>query len=119
MTLPQRYLSKKGGRWRPLRVMDVAVLLYHVWRGAQEPEVGFEDAGNTLDGLTKSLNKKVFVPPGLLESCLWSCNLLDERGQFWHPRGLTFEQFASSVLGRDRFNRTYNWIETAEERKSK
>lgn len=109
--LPQGYLAKKGGQWRPVRLLDIAVLLYAVYQGAADEDVGFEDAQETLDTLTRKLNKKIFMEPAVLESALWSCNLLNEKGKFIHPRGLSFEQFLKDVLGRDKFNRVYNVIE--------
>jgi len=114
LKLPRGYLSKKHGRWRPLRLLDVAVLLFNVHKGATDAEVGFEDCRETLDTFTRKLNKYMFVDPMLLESALWSCNLLDEHGRFWHPQGLTFEEFLKKVVRRGKFNRTYNVIENEE-----
>ncbi len=110
--LPQGYLSKQGGQWREVRLLDLAVLLLHVHMGAKEEQVGFEDAQESIDTLTRKLNKKVFIDPALLESCLWSCNLMDEANKWWHPRDRTFDEFVRDVLGSSgEFNKIYNIIE--------
>jgi hypothetical protein len=106
----QGILSRKGRRWKALRVLDISVLLYHVYQGLKNPEVGFEDAEETLNSLSKRLNYKFLVDPKILESCLWSCNLLNEQGKWWHPKDRTFDEFLKDVLGEDSFNKTYNCI---------
>lgn len=105
------YLRKKGGQWRSVRLMDLVVLLYHVHKGANMDEVGFEDALETIDSLTRRLNQRVLIDPNLLESALWSCNMLDEREQFWHPKNKNFDDFVRELLGRDGFDKTYNLIQ--------
>jgi hypothetical protein len=105
------YLAKTGGQWRPVLLLDLAVLLYAVHQGASDDLVGFEDARETLESLTKRLSKRVLVDPNLIESSLWSANLLDELGRFKHPNGLSFEEFAQRIVGRGKFNRRYNVIE--------
>lgn len=115
-TLPRGFLQKKDGQWRMMRLLDVVTLLYNVHRGAQTDEVGFEDAMNTLEAVTRRLNKKTLVDPQVLESCLWSCNLLNERGQFWHPRGYTFDQFLKDILQGDEFDKDYNLIKKREKK---
>ncbi len=106
------YLEKRGGQLRNVSAMALAVLIYHVFRGAEIEEVGFEDAQETLDTFYRKANRFTLIDPALVESALWSCNLMDERGQFWHPRGRTFDQFLKEVLGdKDGFNKVYNLIE--------
>jgi hypothetical protein len=109
--LPPNYLAKPGGKWREVRLLDIAVMLLHVHLGAKEEHVGFEDARETIDTLTRKLNKKVLVDPVLLESCLWSCNLMNEAGKWWHPRDNNFDEFLKDVLGAAKFNKVYNVIE--------
>lgn len=116
IVLPANYLSKKGGQWRSVSLLQIAVLLYHVHRGAQDDQVGFEDAQESLNSLTLKLNKTVMCDPALLESALWSANLMDEQGKWWHPQGTTFDEFCVRLLGhKAKFNRTYNVIETEKE----
>jgi hypothetical protein len=105
------FLSKKGGAWRPVRLMDIVTLLHCVWAAKQHPDVGFEDASRTIEQMTRMLNKRILVDPSLLESTLWSCNLLDERGEFWDVRGRSFSTFLRELLGNERkFDRRYNVI---------
>ena len=94
-------------------LLDVATLLVHVRWGAQDDEVGFEDADRTLDQMTRTLNKKtVSLRKEVLESALWSCNLLNEKGQFWSPLDETFQEFINRLLKPhgSEFDEFYNWI---------
>lgn len=113
-TLPRNYLSKKGGRWRQVRLSELAVLLYNVAKADQDPEVGYEDAQRTLANLMTRLSKKVMVDPALLESCLWSSNLLNEQGKWSHPTGRSFDEWVRELAGGDKFNKVYNLIERDE-----
>jgi hypothetical protein len=102
--------------------LDVAILMFHVQKGARHPEVGFEDSERTLKELTDLVTKKrrVTVQQGPLESALWSANLLDEAGSFWHPEGLTFRDWVRTILRSGtvqgaHFDRVYNRILKDEE----
>jgi hypothetical protein len=109
--IPPNFLSKKGGQWRKVTLLDLVTLLHNLRAGAEHPEVGFEDAQQTLASLTGKLNKTLLLDPALIESCLWSANLLDERGEFWDAKGRTFEEYVRSLVGPDKFSRPYNLIE--------
>lgn len=99
-----------------LTLLELTVLLYHMHRGAQlEDKVGFEDCEHTLQSLTKLLSpKRTVVPKAALESALWSCNLMDEIGEWWSPDGRTFDQFLSDLQRyrqpdeRVEFDKVYN-----------
>jgi hypothetical protein len=108
MSIGRGYLAKKDGQWLMVSLVDIVALLDNIYRGAQHAEVGFEDASRTLDAITHELNKKVFIDPSVVESALWSCNLMDEQGKFWHPRGLSFEQFLKKLVPFRAFCRKYN-----------
>ena len=94
---------------------DITVLLFHVTKGAVTSSVGFEDANRTLNDIVRVLNKQVYIDKGLVESSLWSCNLMSEEGQFWHPAGKSFDEFVKDLLGTEKFNKTYNVIEGSNE----
>lgn len=74
----------------------VLVLLENISRGAAHSKVGFEDADRTRGELERALRGRA-VEVGAVESALWSCCLLDEEGEFYHPR-LTFDQFLGELL---------------------
>ena len=110
--LPPKFLNSD---WRKLNLLDIAVLLYHVHKGASDDNVGFEDARNTLDSLSKQLcRKKVYVSTAALESALWSCNLLDELGRFDDIRGRSFDEFLHDLIPGEKFDRFYNTIDNKE-----
>lgn len=95
--------------YKTIKMLDLAILLYHVHKGAQDQEIGFEDAQESLDSLTAKLNKSIDVPRVALESALWSVNLMDEQGKYWHPLGLSFDEYAKRLVGN--YNRFYCTIE--------
>ena len=97
---------------RKISLHDALVLIYHIHQGADDTGIGFVDADNTRTSLTTALDRASWVALSDLESALWSCNLMNEKGKFWHPKGYTFDQFSRQVLkGRERFNKKYNWVE--------
>lgn len=94
-----------------ISVYNLMILLHNVYKGSVTRGVGFEDANNTLKMFTNKVNDRLNIPKELIESALWSCNLLNEKKKFWHPSGYSFDHFASLTLnGRD-FNKQYNWAE--------
>jgi hypothetical protein len=97
-----------------LNLFDLLVLLHNVLEGAQDSEVGYEDAEYTLKQLVKKLSRRTYpVRRATLESALWSCNLMDEAGTFWHPEGMSFDDYCKKSL-RDRlgvrFDKCYNLL---------
>lgn len=102
-----RYIRKQ----RPLRTLDLAILLNNVFMAASDPEIGFEDANETLDSLVRKMNHEIQMDLSLLEAALWSCNMLKEKDKFWHPRGLTFRQFVKELFPNERFSEIYHMLE--------
>jgi hypothetical protein len=76
---------------------QVAVLLDHVFRGAAHPDVGYADANRTMGELHRALVNRRSVQLEVIESALWSCNLLNDLGAFVHPDGLSFEEFVKKL----------------------
>lgn len=111
MTIKPGYLSKKGGRWRPVRLLDIAIMLLNSYKASNEPEIGYQDPIETLDSLSRRLNQKTMVDPRQIESMLWACNMLNEEGKFVHPSGMTFTDFIAKVAPGSEFNLDYNTIE--------
>lgn len=99
----------KSNTHRAIKLIDLAILLYHVHKGAEDQEIGFEDARESLESLTTQLNKTVYIKEAHIESALWSANLMDEKRTFWHPK-LDFNSWVKSIVGTDGFNRFYNLI---------
>lgn len=100
------------GKKQPVKVrlFDLTILLANTLKGAEDSDVGFEDANQTLMDLVGHLNYPVVIEKADLESMLSSCNFLSEKDSFWHPKGLFFDSFAKSLtIGKD-FNFTTNLI---------
>lgn len=96
---------------RNVTVLDLVVLLGNVFRGLADNTVGYEDTKLPLDTLVRHLNRRVKVWLRDLEPALWACNLLDEKGDFWHPKGVTFDRWISTMLPYDKFDKLYNLVE--------
>lgn len=92
---------------------ELAILLGNVVMAAQNPDIGFEDTEMLLDRFLQILDKFTKVKDAHLERCLWACNLLDEKGLFWHPSGKSFDEFVSEVIQDGTFNKQYNLIKKA------
>ncbi len=95
-------------KFKEVRLLDLAILLYNVHRAAEEAEVGFYHASESLDSLTKLLDKKAIVRIEDIEAALWSSNLLDEQGKFWHPQ-LKFKDWVRNLVGK--YNQFYCIVE--------
>lgn len=111
MTIPNRIERNYA-----ITGLDAVVLLIHVLQGAKHPAVGFEDIDRTIMQLREQLDCVINVPESVLESALWSANLMDEAEAFWHPDGIKFEEFIS-YLTRDKaeFDRFYNMLKPKQE----
>lgn len=105
------YLSKKGGKWRPVRLLDLAVLLYNTYKANEIPEIGFQDTTETIDDITRRLNQKILVDPRHIEAMMWACNMLYEENKFVHPAGMDFMDFIKRVVPTGEFDLKFNTID--------
>lgn len=101
----------KSKKWHKARLFDLMVLIANVWMANEDQNIGFEDADQTINELTQKMNYEVWTKMEDIESALWACNLLDEKGKFWHPRKYGFEEFVKVLLGHRTFNRVYNLVD--------
>jgi hypothetical protein len=83
-------------------LLDTAVLVHGVVKGAGTAEVGYEDANTKLADMRAELNKVIWLDDEDVESALYSCRLLAEHGEWSHPDGLSFEAFAAKLAGKGR-----------------
>lgn len=110
-SLPIGYLRKPGGKWRYIRLLDLAILLYNLQVAYDDPDIGFEDADETYQGMLKILNKWVLCNPIKIESALWASNMVNDKEKFVHPKGYTFDEFVADMLrGRADFDKFYNTV---------
>ncbi len=83
-----------------LSLLDITTLLYNVYRGAQTPEVGYEDCEITMKEMVKDFGgrtTKAQIPRRTLESALWSCAQMNDINQFWSPKGESFKQLVERI----------------------
>lgn len=85
---------------------ELVVLLYHLML--------FEDLGadETKEELIKAVPEYlVRVDKRFLEAAFYASNMMDEDGKFWHPLGITFDEFTERTLQhRGTFDKYYNLI---------
>ncbi len=94
-----------------LSLREAMILLCNIYRAKQDAEIGFEHAVKTIEELCAPLEAhKVELTVTDIESALWSCQLLDEKGEFWHPFGRSFDEFLKDI-SEEKFNKFYCWFE--------
>lgn len=94
-----------------LNSLDLATLLYCFIKYVNEED--YEGAGRTYENTIKSmLNQSgLRVEQPDVENALHAANMLNSKGKFSHPEGLTFEAFVSRIVGdKYDFDPDYNWI---------
>lgn len=103
---------RRDGKQIQIKMSDLLVLMYHLQMGASLPAVGFEDADNTINFIMKELQRSASFNIHLIESALWSCNLMDELGYFWHPENRSFNSFLKRMLINKnyKFDKMYNLL---------
>lgn len=75
-----------------------SILVRDVLDGAVSPHVGFEDAERTYSQSLRRLRESRRIPMALLESALWSSNLLNECGEWVHPDHEPFNEWIDSIF---------------------
>lgn len=96
-----------------LKTSELVVLLYNLSVGNTMRDVGFEDAENELLDVIRGLDKPVHVNRKLVESALWSSNIMDENKLFWNPLRTSFKNFVNKIatFNKLKFNHRYNFFE--------
>jgi len=87
--------------------LDITILLLHLYRLYEKD--GNMDAINSVEEIEKRMKFSIRLPLSIVESCLYSCNMLSEQGEFWHPR-MNCESFLAKVCKGRKYNRTYHYI---------
>jgi hypothetical protein len=107
------YLNDSHGTAnRKIYIFDLAVLVFNLIVAARDSNIGYEDPDRTVDRLEKVVNKLASIKQHDLECLLYSSNLLDEKGKFFHPKKTKFKTFVQSILDKnERFDYEYNVIE--------
>lgn len=97
-------------RLRYATLGQLAVLLWHLYRCANDPDIGYLDANVSLEDLIKKrLNKRVVVSKRDMEAMLWAANMADQHGFFWSPDNKKFTEFIQPLLySNEAFDRTWN-----------
>ena len=95
-----------------MRLFDVALLLYHMHRAEADPRLSNRDADESVHAVSQRLNIPKRVQVAAIEKALWAANMLDEMGEWWHPRGWSFDRFIDEAVPKDYiFDKRYNTLE--------
>lgn len=91
--------------------LQATVLLYHLFKCTDAKL----DANYTQEQIGVILKQaRIKLPRGMLESCLYACNRMNEEEDFWHPYGQNMDSFIGGLLPKGEiFHKYYNWIEHA------
>jgi len=93
-------------------VADLAALVECLAKGKANNAVGFEDAVRTYNQVLNILNVKVAVDQEVVESALWSANLLNDIGMFTHPLSVDFNQMIQRITPEGfKFDSEFNLME--------
>lgn len=96
---------------KEVSLLDLATLSFNIERAALNPQIGFEDYDKTKKELLRGLERHTEISTRDLESALWSCNLLNEKGLFFSPTALTFQEFVKGFLDPgEMFDERYNYF---------
>lgn len=104
-----------------ITLMEMCVLLVNILKCLEtERDIGWNHATKTFSDFYKVLSVRRWVSITTLESCLYCCNLLDERGKFWYPKNeVRFNRFLEKVSPQKmKFNKRYNYFEPIKEEKN-
>lgn len=104
-------MPRAPGLTAPVSLYDVAVLFANLHKAIHDPLVGFEDADRTLTEMELALRRYVPMRIDVIESALWAANLLNEKGDFFHPRGYAFDEFLAKLLPDRSFDKVFNTVE--------
>jgi hypothetical protein len=104
-----------------VKPFDIAVMMWHLQLAAKDPDIGHNDADFDLKTLCALMRTKqpCRINTIAIESALYSCNLMDEAGKFWHPEGKSFDEFLKDMVFVSRqhgnYDRFYNFFEAKKE----
>ena len=95
---------------RRVTATEAMVLLYNLYHC--DKVLGLGDVYNTLDDLARHISFQLYIRKDVMDSLLWSANMLDEAGKFWHPRNRDFKSFVKQIEKRNeaKFNPAYSWL---------
>lgn len=96
---------KKQDKVYYLNLLEMVTLLANLHIAAKDNDIGHGDSGRPLTKLSRSISERASrfpVSQDHLESCLWACNMLNEKGKFWqpwiNPKTMPFKKFLEGIL---------------------
>lgn len=76
-----------------LSLLDGSILMQNSMKASKDKEIGWGDTRFSLGTWKYVLGGEFTVRQDLVETGLWCAKMLEEKGEFFHPEGLTFDQF--------------------------
>jgi hypothetical protein len=105
--------GEKDSHHHILDFVQLVVLLFHLYRAEQEPELKACHALKTFQEQVAPWKGRTFrLTSRDLEDALWACQMLSEKGEFWHPEGKTVKEYAQECIGKKfgTWDEFYCWI---------
>lgn len=99
-------------KYQQVYLWDVVVLLHNYLRHHEKH--GNMDATRSYQEVKKRFNTVKGIDVPTLEALLYCSNILNEEGEFWHPEGLTFEEWMKRGFPLVKLDRVYNFVEEEE-----
>ncbi len=85
----------------------VVLLLHYIWHQGKH---GNMDAVRSYKEIKRRYNRKRWLRLNDVEALLYCANILSEEGEFWHPDGISFEEWVKQSLGRADLDRVYSYF---------
>ena len=103
---------RKLGRRKTVNIglLDVAVLLHHVYLASSDPKIGYNDANESIFDLQRKVKGTLTLGIETVEKLLYYGNILDEDSKFWHHRGYSFDEFVESLDLDYKYDRRYSYF---------
>lgn len=89
---------------------DLVTILYHLHIASKDQTIGFNDSIHTLKEVEREFLFNRYFSISKLESALYSANMCDERGKFWSPQDLTFDQWLRKLKIDKLFDKRLNYL---------
>ena len=110
--LKRNGLVEPAPKTHGLDTLTYAILLFNCYKAEADSRTSDCNVDERLPYMLQRGYRKTTVNIAALEHCLWACNMLDEMGEFWHPLGLSFEEFTKKLLTDNyEFDTIYNTLE--------
>ena len=117
--MSKRILDSSGVRYQFPIPLDVMFILFtNFYRALEDEDIGFADCNNSIKTINDKMTEErsIVLSRADLEALLWSANMLEEKGEFWHPKKERLTDVVDKLLTKNEdFDYYYNLIKENKE----